>query len=231
MKREDITLIAKFLMHKKSNATTFPFYEFEQELGIKKEILIRSLSILKKLAGTDYEIIPWNPSEEEQNDWTSFRKAAGIIKPKTKEQTEHHINEEGVLFKKINRKILSNIIKSPDKITDASLEEEKYYELPTFDEKRSVIMFGDKECPIPPGRNLFYFCKEIFSHPVGEFVEDREIRTAIDMIKGINKKESGERSVYDAMLGVNKIVEKCFDIAQMMEFEGGRIRIKREIFK
>lgn len=227
MRKEDVLLIGKFFSE--GRGVAFPLFEFEEELGIKRELILRSLAIFKKLGAGEYRVIPWNPSDPNEDDvdiWKRFAKSSGINKPKTQSEKTYHINDEGVMVL-FNLDKLKSIINHPERITDELLEEAKFYPLPTFDEKKSELKFEDKECPIPPSTHQFYLCKAIFSpsHKIGDWITEQEILDHIDM------ENTGPRTVYDAMLAVNKLVRARLGVDKFIKMENSRFRIRKELFK
>ena len=227
MKKEDVLLVGRFFSEERGVA--FPLFEFEDELGIKREIILRSLDIFKKLGAGEYMVIPWNPSDPDEDSadvWKRFAKSSGINKPKTQSEKTYHVNSEGVMVLFYPDR-LKSIINHPERITDELLEEAKFYPLPTFDEKKSELKFEDKECPIPPSTHQFYLCKVMFSHrnQIGDWIAEQDILDCIDI------ENPGPRTAYDAMLALNRLVKANLGIYKFMQMENSRFRIRKELFK
>ncbi|MFC1630248.1 hypothetical protein ACFL06_01800 [Patescibacteria group bacterium] len=69
------------------------------------------------------------------------------------------------------------------------------------------IIYGKKKISIPVGSKQYCVCKILFSREIGEVVSWDEIAEEID---GLEKRDlqSSWRTVYDAVIAVNKKVEK-----------------------
>lgn len=224
MEKETVIKIAKFLTS--VNWSTYAFYDIEERLGIKIDAQIHSLSVLKKLEAINYLIIPWN-QREDKDDWDTISKKIGLPRIKSEYEIKHHIDEEGVMLMKKDTKKLEQIIKSPDKfLTHKILNEEAYYQLPVFDEVNGIIKIGNINCKIPTGTNKFYFCKAIFKHALGEFVEEDEILGLMDK----SRASFSPRAVYDAMGGVNRLVREQAKIPRLFQGRQNRFRLRKELF-
>ncbi len=70
-----------------------------------------------------------------------------------------------------------------------------------FDPRKSLLIYGKKECPIQPNSNQFDVCKFFFEKwPSGELVNDDDVYKGI----GENPKENDSGPVRTAALEVNK---------------------------
>ena len=88
---------------------------------------------------------------------------------------------------------------------------------PSFDENKSMIIWNKEECPIPLKTNQYFLCKKMFSIPFGERVKEIDILDLIDWGKDT------KRSVYDAMLAVNKNIKNHFDIEKFFKWSNNHV--------
>lgn len=223
MERGRILQISKLL--KEWGVSAIPLFEIEERLQVKRKEFLHILSLLQQLGALQYKIIPWNP--EEENRLVQVARSVGLGVTRSKREEQYHINEQGVSIR-FKKKVLDDLLKHPEKISSSLLAEEQYCSAPTFDEKRSVIIFEDKKCEIPISTHQFYFCKVLFSKPLGSFVEEQDISVAIDRFKEEGKTA---RRAYDAMRAVNKRVHECFGIKTLFERQRNRFRVRNELFR
>ena len=88
---------------------------------------------------------------------------------------------------------------------------------PYFDENKSIIIWDKEECSIPLRTNQHFLCKKMFTAPFGERVKEIEILDLADWAQDTN------RSVYDAMLAVNKKIENCFGIKKFFKWKNNHV--------
>lgn len=85
--------------------------------------------------------------------------------------------------------------------------------LPSFDANEGSIIWGKKKCKLPFKRNEYYLCEVLFSKPFGTRVSESNILEAID--RESSRKE-GQRTVYDAVIAVNKRAAQAFGIKKFL---------------
>ena len=86
-----------------------------------------------------------------------------------------------------------------------------------FDEKTGIISMGGKPCEIPINTNQYFLCKKMFSIPLGTPVKEIDILDMIDWARDT------KRSVYDAMLAVNKKAKQSLGIEKLLRWNAGRV--------
>lgn len=86
-----------------------------------------------------------------------------------------------------------------------------------FDEETGQILFGSKRCQIPINTNQYFLCRKIFSVPLGTPVKEIDILDMIDWAKDT------KRSVYDAMLAVNRKTKQSLGIDKLLKWNTGRV--------
>ena len=76
---------------------------------------------------------------------------------------------------------------------------------------------GGKPCEIPINTNQYFLCKKMFSIPLGTPVKEIDILDMIDWARDT------KRSVYDAMLAVNKKAKQSLGIEKLLRWNAGRV--------
>lgn len=132
--------------------------------------------------------LKWSNKTEEENKYTAYAEKYDQLLKKFFEAYEN--------FFEAVRNALS---KKPD--IEFSL-----FGSPFFDEVKSEIVWGKERCPIEPNTNHFYFCKIMFSRPLGSQVPYDEIFQQ----EGWTSEQDDERSVRDAMYGINGKIKEYF---------------------
>lgn len=89
-----------------------------------------------------------------------------------------------------------------------------------FDTKTSLLNYGDKECSVPDGTLQHYTCKLVFKNRNVPAEEQ-------DIIDAAGIGNESQRPVYDAMLAVNKLIDKNFGLPRYLKFNAGKVRINR----
>ena len=89
-----------------------------------------------------------------------------------------------------------------------------------FDVKTSLLNCGDKECYVPDGTLQHYTCKLVFKNRNVPAEEQ-------DIIDAAGIGNESQRPVYDAMLAVNKLINKNFGLSKYLKFNAGKVRINR----
>ncbi len=92
----------------------------------------------------------------------------------------------------------------------------------SFDENKSVLRLGGKECRIRASTLQYYLCKMVCSKPIGVLIRAIDIEDAY----GKECKPNG-RSVYDAAQEVNRKVKRELGISKL--FTGSMELIKRRM--
>jgi len=210
-----ILLLAKVIQELKWQV--FTFKEAEGRFKIEAEDCLHALKVLRQVGALNFKIIPWNSEDPD-----------GIEKflRKHKEHSLIPAPEKGVMFTKIDRNILKKVINSPTLLDQAIKKVGLYHTKPSFDEKLGKIFFKDKSCNIPPG-NQFALCKVVFKQPFGTLIPENDIAFQIDLA---HCKET-KRTVYDAMLAVNKRIKRDFGISKFMEWRESHVKVQKELFE
>lgn len=76
----------------------------------------------------------------------------------------------------------------------------------TFDEETGVITAGDRKCKLTPYEQLFYFAREMWTHPVDTPVSVDIIAEALEEGGGPVAATDVEKNVYDRMYRLNRAV-------------------------
>lgn len=86
-----------------------------------------------------------------------------------------------------------------------------------FNEETGQILFGNIQCQIPINTNQYFLCRKMFSAPLGTPVKEIDILDMIDWARDT------KRSVYDAMLAVNKKAKQNLGIEKLFKWNAGRV--------
>lgn len=86
-----------------------------------------------------------------------------------------------------------------------------------FNEETGQILFGNIQCQIPINTNQYFLCRKMFSTPLGTPVKEIDILDMIDWARDT------KRSVYDAMLAVNKKAKQNLGIEKLFKWNAGRV--------
>jgi len=86
-----------------------------------------------------------------------------------------------------------------------------------FDEGTGQILLGTRRCQIPINTNQYFLCKKMFSIPLGTPVKEIDILDMIDWARDT------KRSVYDAMLAVNKKAKQSLGVEKLLRWNAGRV--------
>lgn len=86
-----------------------------------------------------------------------------------------------------------------------------------FNEETGQILFGTMRCQIPINTNQYFLCRKMFSVPLGTPVKEIDILDMIDWARDT------KRSVYDAMLAVNKKAKQNLGIEKLLKWNAGRV--------
>lgn len=89
-----------------------------------------------------------------------------------------------------------------------------------FDSKTSLLNYSGKECYVPDGTLQHYTCKLVFKNRNVPAEEQ-------DIIDAAGIGNESQRPVYDAMLAVNKLIDKNFGLPRYLKFNAGKVRINR----
>lgn len=92
--------------------------------------------------------------------------------------------------------------------------------LPIFDASRGRIVWNGVECNIPLGSHQFFLCKKLFEEKPGKLIAESDILDTIDSFH-----KDSPRSVYDAMLNVNKRILKCFGVSHLLKWRNNKVWI------
>lgn len=92
------------------------------------------------------------------------------------------------------------------------------------DELRVLAEIG--ECPIPQATNQFYFCRKMFNEPFGEHIKEESLIAAID-----HEKKDARRTIYDAMLAVNRRINKTFYVSNFFKWRNNHVWVSEKIIK
>jgi len=86
-----------------------------------------------------------------------------------------------------------------------------------FNEETGQILFGSIRCQIPINTNQYFLCRKMFSVALGTPVKEIDILDMIDWARDT------KRSVYDAMLAVNKKAKQNLGIEKLFKWNAGRV--------
>lgn len=94
-----------------------------------------------------------------------------------------------------------------------------------FDINKKSIIYGEKECFIPPGSLEEEMCRFIFDYPVGKYVEWQDIAEKIES-EPLPKRREGEtmwpkdkEQYYQAIKRINKKVKKDLGIVELFQYK------------
>ncbi|MFA4999439.1 MAG: hypothetical protein WC519_01795 [Parcubacteria group bacterium] len=85
-----------------------------------------------------------------------------------------------------------------------------------FNENSAIISLAGKKCQIPIKTNQHFLCREVFEH------RDRRI-DEIDILDILDWRKDGKRSVYDALLAVNKKAKRDLGINKLLEWQNNTV--------
>jgi len=86
-----------------------------------------------------------------------------------------------------------------------------------FNDETGQILFGAMRCQIPINTNQYFLCRKMFSVPLGTPVKEIDILDMIDWARDT------KRSVYDAMLALNRKAKQNLNIEKLFKWNTGRV--------
>ncbi len=96
---------------------------------------------------------------------------------------------------------------------------------PVFTEATSKIVWGGKECEIPPNTNQYIFCEKMFDIQLGNLVSYLDIKNSGEW------DDTSENGVYDAMRAVNKKIENAFGVKNFFLWKKNYIQANTKLLK
>ena len=131
------------------------------------------------------------------------------------------LDDDGFIISKPNRSMLNDYyFKLKNK--PAQQAEELIDTKIRFSDKTGEITIGTRVCQVPINTNQYFLCKILFAVPFGTLVTETDIVDMVDWAKDT------KRSVYDAMIAVNKRIEIDLHIEKFFKWKIGRVRIDYE---
>ncbi len=88
----------------------------------------------------------------------------------------------------------------------------------TFDAKTSLLIYHDKECPVPDETLQHHTCRLVFKNRNIPAKEQ-------DIIEAAGVGDNSQRPVYDAMLKVNKLIQTHFGLPKYLKYKAAKVRI------
>jgi hypothetical protein len=99
----------------------------------------------------------------------------------------------------------------------------------TFKDAEAQIVVGSVTCQLPPFKNEHYFCRVMFSQPVGKPIDWSDVYEKLSGIKGTPEtlgNKTDKRTVQDTMYAVNNRIKDTFHTDDSL-FTWEQLTIKR----